>query len=112
MEVVACGRRRAADGGFKDMALGSDPNHKQQRPMLCQEYVLQSERVEYRIRSKDEKHPVLLPVGQTAEFRLKKDKMLLRVTESDSKTREYYVISMSPRAHKEEEAVKAAKNPE
>jgi hypothetical protein len=65
--------------------------------LLCQEYVLQSERVIYRIRPRDEKHPVLLPVGEQAQFRLQKDKMILRVEDLDDKDREYIVVSMTPR---------------
>ncbi len=66
--------------------------------VLCQEYVLQTERVTYRIRPKDDKHPVLLPVGETAQFRIHKDKLLLRVPEADGKEREYFVLSMTPRS--------------
>jgi hypothetical protein len=65
---------------------------------MCQEYVLQTERVTYRIRPKDDKHPVLLPVGETAQFRIHKDKLLLRVPEADGKEREYCVLSMTPRS--------------
>jgi len=65
---------------------------------LCQEYVLQADRVIYRIRPRDEKHPVLLPVGEQAQFRLQKDKMLLRVEDLDGKEREYIVVSMTPRS--------------
>ena len=51
----------------------------------------------YRIRPRDEKHPVLLPVGEKAQFRIHKDKMLLRVEDADGKEREYSVVSMTPR---------------
>jgi hypothetical protein len=54
--------------------------------------------VTYRIRPRDEKHPVLLPVGEQAQFRLQRDKMLLRVEDLDSKEREYIVVSMTPRS--------------
>jgi hypothetical protein len=60
--------------------------------------VLQADHVTYRIQPKDDKHPVLLPVGETAQFRIHKDKMLLRVPEADGKEREYIVLSMTPRA--------------
>ena len=50
----------------------------------------------YRIRPKDEKHPVLLPVGQQAQFRMEKDKMILRVEDLDDKDRDYTVVSMTP----------------
>jgi hypothetical protein len=51
----------------------------------------------YRIRPRDEKHPILLPVGEKAQFRLVKDKMLLRVEDLDIKERKYIVVSMTPR---------------
>jgi hypothetical protein len=51
----------------------------------------------YRIRPKDDKHAVLLPIGQSAQFRLEKNKMLLRIEGTDSKEREYLVLSIKPR---------------
>jgi hypothetical protein len=77
--------------------LGTDSGSKKMHEVLCQEYVLQAERVIYRIRPRDEKHPVLLPVGDHAQFRLQKDKMLLRMEDLDDKEREYIVVSMTPR---------------
>ena len=52
---------------------------------------------------------MLLPVGETAEFRIRKDKMLLRVPEADGKEREYVVVSMTPRADAEQPRPAAAK---
>ena len=66
--------------------------------LLCHEYVLQAEKVVYRVRPRDAKHPVLLPVGEQAQFRFEKDKMLVRVEYIDSKERECVVVSMSPRS--------------
>ena len=60
--------------------------------------MLQTDRLIFRIRPKDDKHPVLLPIGESAQFRLHKDKLLLRLPETDGKEREYVVISMTPRA--------------
>jgi hypothetical protein len=65
--------------------------------VLCQEYVLQTDRIVYRIRPRDEKHPALLPVGQSAQFYMEKDKMRLRVEDLDDKERDYTVVSMTPR---------------
>lgn len=56
---------------------------------------MQSDKVIYRVRPKDDKHPVLLPIGEKAQFRLEKDKMLLRVEDLDDKEREYIVLSMT-----------------
>jgi hypothetical protein len=66
--------------------------------LLCQEYVLQAEKVIYRVRPMDSKHPVLLPVGEQAQFRFEKDKMIVRVEYIDTKEREYVVVSMTPRS--------------
>ena len=39
---------------------------------------------------------VLLPVGHEGEFKLKKDRMMLRIPDEDKKAREYVVIAMQP----------------
>jgi hypothetical protein len=65
--------------------------------LLCPEYLLQTDRILYRIRPKDEKHPALLPVGEKAQFRMDKDHMRLRVEDLDDKERDYIVVSMTPR---------------
>jgi hypothetical protein len=98
MESSPCGY---AEKGSKTIAgeiLGTDGEHKNTKEMLCPEYVLQADRVIYRIRPKDDKHPTLLSIGETAEFRIDKDKLILRVPEANDKEREYSVVSMTPRA--------------
>jgi hypothetical protein len=77
--------------------VGTDSAHKKTHALLCQEHLLQSDTVIYRIRPRDEKHPILLPVGEKAQFRIQKDKMLLRVEDVDDKERECNVVSMTPR---------------
>jgi hypothetical protein len=97
MESSPCG---SAEKGSKTLVgeiLGTDGEHKNTQELLCQEYVLRADRVIYRIRPKDDKHPVLLPIGETAEFRIDKDKLILRVPESNDKEHEYSVVSMTPR---------------
>ena len=98
MDSVACGVSEKDGKSLAGEMLGTDSSHKKTHELLCQEYVLQAEKVIYRIRPRDEKHPVLLPVGEKAQFRLEKDKMLLRVEDLDSKEREYIVVSMTPRS--------------
>jgi hypothetical protein len=98
MDSVQCGMAEKDGKSFAGEMLGTDSGSKKTQEVLCQEYVLQAERVIYRIRPRDEKHPVLLPVGEQAQFRLQKDKMLLRVEDLDSKEREYIVVSMTPRS--------------
>ena len=97
MDSTECGYDEKSGETLAGEVLGTDSAHKKTHALLCQEYLLQSERVIYRIRPKDEKHPVLLPVGETAQFRIEKDKMKLRVEDLDGKERDYYVVSMTPR---------------
>jgi len=97
MESVACGVDENSGKSFAGELIGTDSAHKKTHELLCQEYILQSERVIFRIRPRDDKHPVLLPVGEQAQFRLEKDKMVLRVEDLDNKDREYVVVSMTPR---------------
>jgi len=94
MDAVPCGVDENSGKSFAGEILGTDGAHKKSREMLCQEYVLKTDRVSYRIRPRDEKHPVLLPLGERAQFRIKKDKLLLAVPELDAKEREYSVTSM------------------
>jgi hypothetical protein len=98
MDSVPCGTAEKDGKSLAGEMLGTDSGSKKTQEVLCQEYVLQAEKVIYRIRPRDEKHPALLPVGDQAQFRLEKDKMLLRVEDLDDKEREYVVVSMTPRS--------------
>jgi len=97
MESTSCGLQEKGSKTIAGEILGTDGQHKKTQELLCQEYTLQSERVIYRIRPKDDKYPVLLAIGETAHFRLHKDKLILQVPEADGKEREYIVVSMTPR---------------
>ena len=97
MDSSTCGTQEKGSKTVAGEILGTDGEHKQTQQLLCQEYVLQSDHVVYRIRPKDDKHPALLPIGESAQFRINKDKLILRVPESDGKEREYIVVSMTPR---------------
>lgn len=100
MDSAECGLDENSGKSLAGELIGTDGAHKKTHALLCQEYVLQGERVIYHIRPRDEKHPALLPVGEKAQFRLEKDKMLLRVEDGDNKEREYSVVSMTPREAK------------
>jgi hypothetical protein len=104
MESVACGVDENSGKSLAGELIGTDSAHKKTHELLCQEYVLESDKVIYRIRPKDEKHPVLLPVGEKAQFRMEKDKMILRVEDLDDKDRAYTVVSMTPREDSSEKA--------
>ena len=107
MDSTHCGYEEKDGKTVAGEIFGTDGQHKNTQEVLCQEYILKSERLIYRIRPKDDKHPSLLPVGETAEFRIHKDKMVLRVPESDGKEREYIVVSMTQRADAVEARVSA-----
>lgn len=97
MESVKCGTDEKNGKSFAGEMIGTDSSHMKTRELLCQQYVLETSNLVYTVQPKDEKHPALLPVGEMAQFRLQKDKMLLRVEDMDDKEREYIVVSMVPR---------------
>jgi|SRR6478672_4569747 len=96
MDSTPCGMDQKNAKSLAGEMLGTDSSHMKTQELLCQEYVLETSKIVYRIRPKDMKHPALLPIGEKAQFRLDKDKMLLRVEDMDDKEREYIVVSMSP----------------
>ena len=110
MDSSSCGMQEKGSKTVAGEIFGTDGQHKKTQEMLCQEYVLQADHVIYRIRPKDDKHPELLPIGEVAQFRINKDKLILRVPELDSKEHEYIVVSMTPREQKDSPAQSASKN--
>ena len=96
MDSVRCGMDEKNGKSFAGEVIGTDSSHMKSHDLLCQEYVLETGNVIYRIRPKDDKHPVLLPIGEKAQFRLEKDKLILRVEDLDDKERDYVVVSMTP----------------
>ena len=98
MNSVHCGTAEKSDKSALSEIIGSDDTSRKTEDVLCQEYVLQTESVTYRIRPKDQKHPELLPVGSMVQFRIDKDKLLLRAESVDDKERDYIVVSMTPRS--------------
>jgi hypothetical protein len=96
MDSEPCGMDQKNGKSLAGEMLGTDSAHMKTHELLCQEYVLETNKVVYRIRPKDDKHPALLPIGEKAQFRLDKDKMRLRVEDLDDKEREYIVVSMTP----------------
>jgi hypothetical protein len=102
MDSATCGFAEKDGKTIAGEIFGTDGQHKKTQQTLCQEYILQGQRITYRIRPKDDKHPALLPIGETAEFRIHKDKLLLRVPEASDKEREYIVVSMTPRTDEAE----------
>jgi hypothetical protein len=105
MGSSTCG---TAEKGSKTVAgelLGTDGEHKNTEQVLCQEYVLQGDRIVFHIRPVDTKHPILFPVGDSVQYRVDKGKMYVLDREADKKERECSVISMRMR-----EEVKDSRN--
>ena len=98
MDSVECGVDEKSGKSFVGEMVGTDSAHQKKKTLLCQEYLLQTDRMIYRIRPNDEKHPVLLPVGEKVQFRLDKDKMRLRSEDLDDKERDYTVVSITLRS--------------
>jgi hypothetical protein len=98
MDSVQCGTDQNSGKSLAGELIGTDSAHQKMHTLLCQEYLLQTDRMTYRIRPKDDKHPALLPVGEKAQFHIEKDHIKLRVEDLDDKEREYVVVSMTPRA--------------
>lgn len=93
MNANECGYHEKSGKGFVGSLIGTDSANKDIRQTLCQEYTLKAEKVTYRIRPHKEKKAELLPIGERIEFRIKKDRMLLRVGDGDKEI-EYDVVSM------------------
>ena len=97
MDSVQCGYDEKDGESVAGEMLGTDSSHRKTHALLCQEYTLRTDRMVFHIRPKDDKHPVILPIGGIALFRMQKDKMILRSEDLDDKDREYSVVSIAPR---------------
>lgn len=96
MQSVPCGAKQRGVTGlgsvFASVGVESVNSHEQ----LCPQYLLRADDMDYHIRPKDLKHAAVLPVGHEAEFKIKKDRMLLKIPDGDKKERDYLVVSMEP----------------
>ena len=101
MQSAKCGVTEGSHKSVTSEILGTDSDKKQATDVLCQEYVLQTDRVIYHIRPSDQKHAILLPIGDSIRFRIHKDKFLVLDSERDKKERVYTVVSMEPRQQNE-----------
>lgn len=97
MDSSSCGMVEKGAKTITGELLGTDGQHKSTQEVLCQEYVLQGDRLVYHIRPLDVKHPMLLPVGDTIQYRIHKDKMYVLDREGDTKERKYSVVSIEVR---------------
>jgi hypothetical protein len=96
MEAVPCGARERGLTGLGSVFGSVGVQHVNSEERLCPQYLFRTDEMEYEIRPLDRKHPVVLPVGHEAEFKIKNDKMSLKVPDGDRKKRDYQVVASKP----------------
>jgi hypothetical protein len=96
MEAVPCGAKERGLTGLGSVFGSVGVQHVNSDEKMCPQYLFRTDEMEYEIRPLDHKHPVVLPVGHEAEFRIKKDRMSLKVPDGDRKRREYEVVAAKP----------------
>ena len=96
MDAVPCGAKQKGLAGLGSFwaSVGITDVHSTEK--LCPQYLIRTDDADYRVRPKDMKHPVILPVGQEVVFKLKKDHMMIKVPEGDQKMRSYEVVGIEP----------------
>jgi hypothetical protein len=96
MEAVPCGAKERGLTGLGSVFGSVGVQHVNSEERLCPQYLFRTDEMEYEIRPLDHKHPVVLPVGHEAEFKVKNDKMSLKVPDGDRKKRDYQVVAAKP----------------
>jgi hypothetical protein len=96
MESVPCGAKEKGVTGLGTMWASAGITHVQNDEKLCPQYMVITDDMEYHIRPTDTKHPVVLPVGHEIVFRIKKDRMILKVADGNQKSMTYVVVAMKP----------------
>lgn len=96
MQSVPCGSKERGVTGLGSMVASLGVEHVNSHEQLCPQYLLRTDAMDYHIRPLDLKHPVVLPIGHEAEFKIKKDRLFLRIADGDKKELAYQVVSMQP----------------
>jgi hypothetical protein len=110
MEAVPCGAKERGITGLGSVFASAGLTHVNSNENLCPQYLLRTDEMEYHIRPTDGKHPAILPVGHEGEFKIKNDRMFLKVPDGDRKTRTYQVVAMKP-TNSDSDAQNAASKP-
>ena len=98
MQSVPCGVKEHGITGLGSIWASAGVHHVNSDEKLCAQYLFRTDDMDYHIRPEDMKHAVLLPVGHEAEYKIKKNRLFLKVPDGgDKKTRKYQVISMEPK---------------
>jgi hypothetical protein len=96
MQAIPCGAKQRGLTGLGSVFGSIGVEHVNSHEQLCPQYLFRTDDMEYHIRPLDLKHAVLLPVGQEGEYKLKKNKLVLKMTDGDKKARDYQVVAMQP----------------
>src|SRR5580700_7653621 len=97
MQSVPCGAKERGLTGLGSMIASVGVEHVNSHEQLCPQYLLRTDEMDYHIRPMDLKHAVVLPIGKEAEFKIKKDRLILRIVDGDKKQQwDYQVVSMQP----------------
>jgi hypothetical protein len=97
MEAVPCGAKQTGLSGLGALWGSVGVTHINSNEKLCPQYLLRSDEMDYEIRPLDLKHARILPIGQEGQFKIRKNEMILSMTEgSDQKARSYEVVAMDP----------------
>ena len=97
MVAVPCGAKQTGLSGLGALWGSVGITHINSNEKLCPQYLLRTDDMDYEIRPVDLKHATILPIGKEGKFKIKKDRIILTMTEgSDQKARNYEVVSMDP----------------
>lgn len=115
MEAVPCGAKQKGLSGLGSLWASAGITDVHSDEKLCPQYLVRTDQMDYHIRPTDGKHPVLLPIGHEVVFKIKKDRMFVKVPDGDHKTRSYHVVAEEP-VNKDTQGAKPAgdspQNPE
>jgi hypothetical protein len=111
MEAVPCGAKEKGVTGLGTVWASAGITHVNSDEKLCPQYEVITDDMEYHIRPTDTKHPIVLPVGKEIVFKIRKDRMYLRVADGDQKMLTYSVVAEKP-TNSDTDAQNAASKPD
>ena len=95
MDTVKCLALHSDNTGMVGVLFGpAKASHTQN--LYCSEYVLQGEKVFYKVQVRKAGDSVLLPIGEVVQFRFEKNHVVVRPDDSDREY-EFNVVSMTLR---------------
>jgi hypothetical protein len=99
MEAVPCVAKQKGLAGLGSFWASVGITDVNSHENLCPQYLLRTDDMDYRVRPTNLKHPDILPIGHEIVFKIKKDRMYLKVPDGDAKMRSYQVVAEEPADH-------------